>query len=119
VGLLGLVLALVLALVLLLFGTPAMRWAIEFLLVPITGAYLIALSRAGKLERRAALGGSLAPLLNLVAALCSSVVPALAVLVVAVLVAWRANVIPHRWVVVGSTVPTGVAIMLSFLAQPP
>lgn len=108
VGLVGLALALALV----LLSTFTLRRTIEFLLVPVTGAYLIALLRAERLDARATLGGSLAPLLNLVASLFTSWAPAAVVLGAAVLASWRARSLPRLWVIWGSILPTVVAVLL-------
>lgn len=110
VGLAGLALAITL----ILLSLISMRRTIEFVLVPVTGAYLIALLRAKKLDPRAVLGGSAAPLVNLVAALFTSAIPAGIVLGLALLAAWRAHTFQRRWVIVGSTIPTAAAVVLVF-----
>lgn len=105
---------LALAIALILVSSISMRRTIEFVLVPVTGAYLIALLRARKLDPRAVLGGSIAPLVNLVAALFTSATPAGVVLVLALLAASRAHTFQRRWVIVGSTIPTAAAVVLVF-----
>lgn len=111
VGILGLILAFVL----IVTSTFALRRSIEFLLVPVTGAYLIALYRSQKLDGRAALGGSFAPLFNLVAAVSAGLLPSAAVLLLGLGAAWRAKRWSAKWIVFGSTLPTVAAILLLFL----
>lgn len=107
VGLVGLALAFTLG----LLSTFTLTETIAFLLVPITDAYLIALLRAQRLEPRVVLGGSLAPLVNLVASLFGWV-PAALVMCAALLASSRAPSLPRSWVLWGSTVPTVVAVLL-------
>lgn len=109
------VLGLILAFVLIVTSTFALRRSIEFLLVPVTGGYLIALFRNKKLDGRAALCGSFAPLFNLVAALSASLLPSAAVLLVGIGFISAAKRLPAAWILLGSTLPTATAVLLMLL----
>lgn len=108
------VVGLALAFVLILVSTIALRRTIEFLLVPLTGAYLIAAFRSSKVDAWVVLTGSFAPLLNLVAVLSASLLPAAAVFVLGMALAWSGKRWPGKWVTFGSIAPTlaSVAMLL-------